>query len=54
MPPRVRPLRKLFIASTAARTSGAGLEAWGGTSLATGLPCLVMVNSSPFGTWLPG
>ena len=30
-----------------ASTSGADFAARGGTSLATGLPCLVMVNSSP-------
>src|SRR4051794_36708619 len=49
-PPRERPLRNRFMAATAARTSGADLAARGGTSRATGLPCLVMVISSPSAT----
>ena len=48
--PSVLPLLKAFNSSMTCRTSGLGGVVTAGTSRATGLPCLVMVNSSPWAT----
>jgi hypothetical protein len=50
----IRPRKSAFIAPTACRTSATDFPARGGTSLAMGLPCFVMVISSAQFEGAPG